>query len=254
MGFEVTSPCCTDEESVSKELRECEKVLDALKTAFDSEQSLEVRLECSHSDLPLIETNLLRIYNAATRFNPLADISVKPVQADGLCIPSVIKTSSYGPNIWDYVALGGTFDRLHNGHKMLLTTAVLHCSAKLRVGVATDELLAKKELGNLIEPLDQRISAVLGFLHRICPPDLILDVLPIDEFTGGTASMRELQAIVATAETSKGVERINELRSQNGLPQLNVILVAYIQNSEGLSSDVKLSSSKLRELHAKKKS
>lgn len=48
---------------------------------------------------------------------------------------SVLKT-------YQNVVLGGTFDRLHNGHKILLSEALLRCSKKLIVGV-TDENLIK---------------------------------------------------------------------------------------------------------------
>lgn len=43
------------------------------------------------------------------------------------------------------VVLGGTFDRLHVGHKILLTEAVLRCQNKLTVGV-TDESMIKSKL------------------------------------------------------------------------------------------------------------
>ena len=36
---------------------------------------------------------------------------------------------------YDYVCLGGTFDRLHPGHKILLSEAVMRCKKKLTVGV-----------------------------------------------------------------------------------------------------------------------
>ena len=42
------------------------------------------------------------------------------------------------------VALGGTFDHLHNGHKLLLTQALLCSDQKIVCGVTTDALLKKK--------------------------------------------------------------------------------------------------------------
>lgn len=40
------------------------------------------------------------------------------------------------------VVLGGTFDRLHNGHKILLSQAVLHCTEKLTVGVTDTNMIS----------------------------------------------------------------------------------------------------------------
>jgi phosphopantetheine adenylyltransferase/dephospho-CoA kinase len=44
--------------------------------------------------------------------------------------------------LFENVVLGGTFDRLHNGHKILLSTAALKCTKKLTVGV-TDIIMLK---------------------------------------------------------------------------------------------------------------
>lgn len=40
------------------------------------------------------------------------------------------------------VVLGGTFDRLHNGHKILLSEAALYCTEKLTVGVTDTNMLS----------------------------------------------------------------------------------------------------------------
>lgn len=47
---------------------------------------------------------------------------------------------------YDYVALGGTFDRLHNGHKILLSQAALRATKELAVGVADIGLIKSKHL------------------------------------------------------------------------------------------------------------
>lgn len=52
---------------------------------------------------------------------------------------------------FENVVLGGTFDRLHNGHKILLSTAALKCTKKLTVGVTDIIMLKCKSLPKLIE-------------------------------------------------------------------------------------------------------
>jgi phosphopantetheine adenylyltransferase/dephospho-CoA kinase len=44
------------------------------------------------------------------------------------------------------VVLGGTFDRLHNGHKIFLSEAILYCTEKLTVGVTDRNMLQSKTL------------------------------------------------------------------------------------------------------------
>lgn len=42
---------------------------------------------------------------------------------------------------YEHVVLGGTFDRLHTGHKMLLTEAILRSTKKVTVGVTDTNML-----------------------------------------------------------------------------------------------------------------
>lgn len=46
--------------------------------------------------------------------------------------------------LYENVVLGGTFDRLHKGHKILLSTAALKCTKKLTVGVTDISMLKCK--------------------------------------------------------------------------------------------------------------
>lgn len=47
--------------------------------------------------------------------------------------------------MFDYVALGGTFDKLHVGHKVLLSEAVMKCQKKLTVAVSSELMLKSKQ-------------------------------------------------------------------------------------------------------------
>ena len=44
------------------------------------------------------------------------------------------------------VCLGGTFDRLHNGHKQLVSVAATACSKRLTVGVTTGPMIESRKL------------------------------------------------------------------------------------------------------------
>ena len=70
---------------------------------------------------------------------------------------------------YEGVVIGGTFDRLHDGHKVLLQTALLLAEKKLTVGVADGPLLDKKILKELIEPVQERIKNVIQIIEETKP-------------------------------------------------------------------------------------
>lgn len=88
--------------------------------------------------------------------------------------------------------IGGTFDRLHIGHKMLLSECVLLTENRLLIGVADGPLLAKKKLGELIEDLDERSAKLKQFLHLVSPS---LDVIttPIHDPFGPSITEADYQ-------------------------------------------------------------
>lgn len=44
------------------------------------------------------------------------------------------------------VVLGGTFDRIHNGHKIFLSEAVMRCTERLTVGVTDTNMLSGEDI------------------------------------------------------------------------------------------------------------
>jgi hypothetical protein len=65
--------------------------------------------------------------------------------------------------------VAGTFDRLHIGHKMMLTETALLTRAKVLVGVTDECMLERKVLSELIEPWNVRAKNVEDFLNIVAP-------------------------------------------------------------------------------------
>jgi cytidyltransferase-like protein len=139
---------------------------------------------------------------------------------------------------YDLVAMGGTFDNLHAGHKRLLTAAANVCNDTLTIGVTSDAYLAgkNKSFGDMIEPCPTRIENVTEFLRTI-RPKLKLDILPIDDSAGPTTKRPEFQGIVASSETLSGCRWINSVREEKSWAPLGIVIVARTDESN-LSSTV----------------
>jgi len=94
--------------------------------------------------------------------------------------------------VYQHVVLGGTFDRLHTGHKMLLSAAILRCETRLTIGVTDGSMIHTKKLWELIEPCQTRIEKLKEFLMDI-EPRLEYNIVPILDPYGPTASDPLLQ-------------------------------------------------------------
>ncbi|KAM0756069.1 hypothetical protein T439DRAFT_296082, partial [Meredithblackwellia eburnea MCA 4105] len=130
------------------------------------------------------------------------------------------------------VALGGTFDHLHPGHKILLTMASLITTERLIVGVTAPNLLTKKQHPTQLESLDERISNVTKFLQLV-RPTIVHDVVPIEDIYGPTATDPLVAALVVSTETRSGGAAVNEERRRKGMSQLDVWEIGLIGEKEG---------------------
>jgi phosphopantetheine adenylyltransferase/dephospho-CoA kinase len=148
------------------------------------------------------------------------------------------------------VVLGGAFDRLHDGHKLLLTASALLASRQLTCGVTNGAMLEHKVLYELIEPVERRIALVKDFCEDV-DPSLNYKIVPITDPFGPSIVDVDLQGIVSSKETLKGAVKVNEKRLENKLNKLAIHVIDLIDECETSSSaddEMKISSSKLRKL------
>lgn len=68
------------------------------------------------------------------------------------------------PNIYGVVVIGGTFDRLHEGHRQFLKATAEFAKDRVVVGVCDGPMLIKKKFANLIEPIEKRIGAMKDYI------------------------------------------------------------------------------------------
>ncbi|OAD58542.1 Bifunctional coenzyme A synthase [Eufriesea mexicana] len=127
------------------------------------------------------------------------------------------------------VVVGGTFDRIHNGHKIILSEAVLRCTEKLLVGVTDTNMLSGKLLWELIEPCNTRISNIKDFLEDI-DATLTYDIVAINDIYGPTKYDPTLELLIVSEETKRGGDKVNEMREKNNLTKLDIHIVKLIND------------------------
>lgn len=147
---------------------------------------------------------------------------------------------------YEYVALGGTFDRLHNGHKIFLSEAALRTTKELTVAVTDVNMIQSKKLWELIEPVEKRMEAVRNFLTEI-NPEIEYNVIPLTDFYGPTKDDPKLQMLVVSDETKRGGDKINDKRKENNMPPMDIYSIDVVEDdTSGDEEELKVSSSNRR--------
>ncbi|XP_064088387.1 LOW QUALITY PROTEIN: bifunctional coenzyme A synthase-like [Macrobrachium nipponense] len=150
-------------------------------------------------------------------------------------------------NVYSNVVLGGTFDCIHDGHKILLSEALLRCTKRLTVGVADGPLLKNKTLKELIEPCEVRINNVKDLLNDFRSKCRVVIVQILDPM-GPAGWDKSLEMIVVSEETKKGITLINNARQESGLNLLDGYIICLVNDKFRASDEeeMKLSASSMR--------
>ncbi|ASJ01987.1 phosphopantetheine adenylyltransferase [Thermococcus profundus] len=137
------------------------------------------------------------------------------------------------------VVVGGTFDRLHLGHKALLRKA-FDVGRYVYIGLTSDEMIKDKPYAEKILPYWRRLECLLKFIEINGYSNY--RVIKINTAIGFADSMKDLEAIVVSEETYKGAVLVNRAREEKGLPPLKVVTIKVIKSKVG----PKISSSLIR--------
>jgi phosphopantetheine adenylyltransferase len=168
------------------------------------------------------------------------------------------------------VAVGGTFDHLHIGHKLLLTMTLFAADQKQQgstssatIGITGDQLLVNKKHASVLESWSDRQNAVESFCDSILDftpssssPSkqatrrnssvsngkavdlhyhygLVLKCTEIQDPFGPTITDEAISALVISAETRSGGMAVNEKRKGKGWRELDVFEVDVLDAEEG---------------------
>ncbi len=128
-----------------------------------------------------------------------------------------------------YVAVGGTFDPLHNGHKVLLIKACeLSRNGKLIVGLTSDEMVKKK--AHYVRDYQSRYNDIMRF---VLTQGVIPSIVKLDDPYGPAVS-DNFDYLVVSPETHSIALNINKMRKEKGLKQIKIVVVDYVLAENGL--------------------
>lgn len=175
-------------------------------------------------------------------------------------------TTSSG-SIHTSVAVGGTFDHLHIGHKLLLSATVFvpePTALKPRhitIGITGDDLLVNKKFASQVGSWEARQAETAAFVESILTftPDipsiktteikndpipngkallvhygnqLSINYCQINDPFGPTITDETISAIIISKETRAGGKAVNDRRSEKGWKELEVFEVNVLDASE----------------------
>ena len=150
--------------------------------------------------------------------------------------------------LYNDVAVGGTFDYMHAGHKMLLSACLLSARNRLVIGITGAPLLVKKSNKEYIQAFEMRRKNVETYC-KMQRPDLYLELAELNEPAGPTAIDPNFDLLVVSEETASGIAAINAIREKKGLREMKGLTIQLAASSEAmkhLSTDAKISSTTLR--------
>ncbi|KAL2169102.1 hypothetical protein VTG60DRAFT_6429 [Thermothelomyces hinnuleus] len=167
------------------------------------------------------------------------------------------------------VCLGGTFDYLHPGHKLLLTAGALLLQVPRRadpsppcryiIGITGDEMLKNKKFAEYVQSWEQRARNVILFLSQLLELSprgwkdgasaqieekdgdfqatfrdgtIQVHCVRIQDAFGPTITIEEIQALVVSGETRSGGQAVNEKRLEKGWHALDVFEVDVLDAEE----------------------
>ncbi len=104
------------------------------------------------------------------------------------------------------VAVGGTFDELHRGHKALLDKA-FEVGERVVVGLTTDSFVAKMGKPHKTDSYIERLEELKAFLKETGLADRA-EIVPLNDPYGLTLTGKGIDALVVSKETEKTALKI----------------------------------------------
>jgi len=137
---------------------------------------------------------------------------------------------------YEKVAVGGTFDKLHRGHKALLIKA-FEIGESVVIGLSSDEFVSKMGKPHKTATYAERLKELEAFLEKNNLADRA-EIVPLKDPYGLTLSGKGLDALVVSKETESIADKINKTLIEAALSPLKIITISMVpaENSNPIST------------------
>lgn len=123
--------------------------------------------------------------------------------------------------------LGGTFSRLHIGHRKLLEAAI-GLGDKILIGLSTDEF-ASPSKNYKLPTYEERRTALDRYLSGL---GANFEIVPLTTRLGNTIQNPDYTNLVVSEETAAAARLINSNRTENGLTALRIVVVPIVRGED----------------------
>ena len=133
-------------------------------------------------------------------------------------------------NKFETVAVGGTFDLFHKGHRALLRKA-FKVGNRVLVGICSDDFVKKMRKPHGIASYAKRREELEKLLKRKGVLERA-EISPLDDEYGLTLSDNRIDAIVVSKETEPRAHKINAKRKNLGKSPLPIVTVKRVLSED----------------------
>ena len=124
------------------------------------------------------------------------------------------------------VAIGGTFDLVHRGHRKLLETA-FEIGETVMIGVTSDQFVKKLHKPHKVDSYEVRENELKKLLKRRNWLSRST-IVKLEDVYGPTINEKEIDALVVSQRTKPTAELINRLRCRRGLKPLHIVPITLV--------------------------
>ena len=124
------------------------------------------------------------------------------------------------------VAVGGTFDEFHRGHRVILMKA-FEIGEHILIGLCTDEFVERMGKPHATASYEERLKELRAFLKALGLSDKT-EIVPLNDPYGSTLTDTCIEALVVSEETEKTAIKINQKRSKAQLPPLTIVTISMV--------------------------